>query len=288
MSKMTVMQKAAGLLPILLVTAFSSSPVSAASLLGTATLNAEALAKTCFDSSCTTNDVLNGNTSVTSPDSAAQTTSNLSKIPSISVRGESDLLPAGGSAPVSFTSISSANVSLNYFFEIVGSSNNTTVPVTVVANGNISVTGNFASTGYLSYVSEARAILPDGTHDIFIDGGAIGPNQVQTKSNSFSVNGTFDLRTNTAYQILLQVEVGTDLNQQSTTTALADLIATASIDPSFTIDPAFANDYTIIFSDGIGDAAADAGAAPLPATLPLFAGGLGFLGYLTRRKRRTK
>jgi hypothetical protein len=29
-------------------------------------------------------------------------------------------------------------------------------------------------------------------------------------------------------------------------------------------------------------------ATPLPATLPLFAGGLGFVGYLTRRKRSTK
>jgi hypothetical protein len=27
-------------------------------------------------------------------------------------------------------------------------------------------------------------------------------------------------------------------------------------------------------------------ATPLPATLPLFAGGLGFVGYLTRRKKR--
>jgi hypothetical protein len=29
-------------------------------------------------------------------------------------------------------------------------------------------------------------------------------------------------------------------------------------------------------------------ATPLPATLPLFAGGLGFVGYLTRRKKRTQ
>jgi hypothetical protein len=31
-----------------------------------------------------------------------------------------------------------------------------------------------------------------------------------------------------------------------------------------------------------------AAATPLPATLPLFAGGLGFVGYLTRRKRSSK
>jgi hypothetical protein len=31
-----------------------------------------------------------------------------------------------------------------------------------------------------------------------------------------------------------------------------------------------------------------AAATPLPATLPLFAGGLGFVGYLTRRKKRAQ
>jgi hypothetical protein len=30
----------------------------------------------------------------------------------------------------------------------------------------------------------------------------------------------------------------------------------------------------------------DVSATPLPATLPLFAGGLGFVGFLTRRKKR--
>jgi hypothetical protein len=34
------------------------------------------------------------------------------------------------------------------------------------------------------------------------------------------------------------------------------------------------------------DYSSSASATPLPATLPLFAGGLGFVGYLTRRKKR--
>jgi hypothetical protein len=29
------------------------------------------------------------------------------------------------------------------------------------------------------------------------------------------------------------------------------------------------------------------GSTPLPATLPLFAGGLGFVGYLTRRRKQS-
>jgi hypothetical protein len=32
----------------------------------------------------------------------------------------------------------------------------------------------------------------------------------------------------------------------------------------------------------------DVSPTPLPASLPLFAGGLGFVGYLTRRKKRAR
>ncbi len=48
----------------------------------------------------------------------------------------------------------------------------------------------------------------------------------------------------------------------------------------------------VVFSNSFGDTITADGVAdilsqtPLPATLPLFAGGLGFVGYLTRRKKR--
>jgi hypothetical protein len=60
------------------------------------------------------------------------------------------------------------------------------------------------------------------------------------------------------------------------------LVSTASIDPSFQIGAGF-SDYSIFFSDGIGDTAP---ATPLPATLPLFAGGLAFVGYLAKRRKK--
>ena len=107
MSKVSVMHKVAALLSILLMAAFSSSPLSAATVLGTVQISAESLAKTCFDNNCTQQDVLNGNASTTSPDSAAQTTTVLSRISSISAGSKSDILPAGGSAPTSFTSMES-------------------------------------------------------------------------------------------------------------------------------------------------------------------------------------
>jgi hypothetical protein len=286
MSKVGLMHKVAALLPILLVTAFSSSPLSASPVfLGTAQLSGDTLAKTCFDTDCTTREVTNGNASTVSPDSAAKTTTVPSRISSISARSESDILPAGGgSAPASFTSIAKAEASINYFFAIEGPQN-IPVELLVTATGNIAVTGNFASTGYLDYVSEARLITPVApTQDIFFDtSGSNGQNKVQTISNSFSINGTFDLDSNTGYQILMQVSTGTGLNEQTGSTALADLVATASIDPSFQIISPLSG-YSIVFSDGIVAPTA----TPLPGTLTLFAGGLVFVGYLTRRKRSAK
>jgi hypothetical protein len=268
--------------PILLALAFSSSPLSASILLGTALVNSDVEAETCFDSACTVREFTTANTSTASPESAAQTTSFLSKTTSISSRSEADILPTGGSVPNTFTSSAKAEVTLNYFFEVKGPES-TSIPVLIAANGNIAVTGNFASTGYSEYLSEARLLIPVANQDIFIEtGDPFGQSKVQTLSNSFSINGTFDLQTNTAYQVLMQANTGVDLVEQSGTTALADLIATASIDPSFQIGPGF-SDYSIVFSDGIADPVA---ATPLPATFPLFAGGLGFVGYLARRKSR--
>src|SRR5580698_9177293 len=111
------------LMTILLATAFNSSPLSAATLLGTAQFNGDTLAKTCFDNNCTQNEVVNGNSSTVSPDSSAQTTTTPTTAPSVSSRSEADILPAGGSAPSSFTSIAKAEASINYFFEIVGPQN---------------------------------------------------------------------------------------------------------------------------------------------------------------------
>jgi hypothetical protein len=267
--------------PILLVTAFSSPSLSATIVLGAAQVSAVSLAKTCFDNACTQQEVDNGNSSTVAPDSTAKTTTVLSTVPSISGRSEADVLPAGGSAPNSFTSSAEAKVTLSYSFEIVGPQS-ISVPIVIAANGSIAVTGNFASTGYLDYVSEARLIIPVTNQDIFIDTN-VPSSKNGTVSNSFSVDGTYDLQSNTAYQVLMQVNTGVDLNQQSNTTALADLIATASIDPSFQLSADAPSGYSIVFSSGIGDTPT---ATPLPATLPLFAGGLGFVGYLTRRKKR--
>ena len=63
-------------------------------------------------------------------------------------------------------------------------------------------------------------------------------------------------------------------------------IADAFIDPYFLIDPAFAykDSFHFVLSQGIGNTAP--AATPIPATLPLFASGLGMLGWAARRRRK--
>jgi hypothetical protein len=57
--------------------------------------------------------------------------------------------------------------------------------------------------------------------------------------------------------------------------------ASVTIDPTITLDPSVLDpeDYAIVFSPGVNN-------TPLPATLPLFAGGLGMIGLIAGRKKR--
>ena len=63
--------------------------------------------------------------------------------------------------------------------------------------------------------------------------------------------------------------------------------------PAFGFDPNAADQYQITLSltndgDSLASVEEIINATPLPATLPLFAGGLGFVGFLTRRKKRAR
>jgi hypothetical protein len=62
--------------------------------------------------------------------------------------------------------------------------------------------------------------------------------------------------------------------------------ASGSLDPFISIDPITPNaaNLSLEFSANVANGLPVA-ATPLPGTLPLFAGGLGFLGYLSRRRK---
>ena len=274
----------ATLLPILFVITFSSSPLSATTLtLGAPHIGGDGVdAKTCF-ASCDENFANSGNgqVSVTSTDSAAQTTVVLPGAPSVSARSEADVLNGGGVGSPSYEAIAKASVTLLYNFEIVGPQT-IQVPVLVQGSANYAITGNFSASG--NYIGFAHLLIDGNSQTVFdqtisVDGGIPGgPSLITTQSASFSVDKDFDLLANTPYEVLMQIETSSVV----TLTDLSNLVSTASIDPSFQIEPGFSN-YSIIFSDGIGGSAA---ATPLPATLPLFAGGLGLFGFLSRHRKK--
>ena len=82
------------------------------------------------------------------------------------------------------------------------------------------------------------------------------------------------------YAITMSVDVAAEIGGAATSQVLS-----AFVDPVFTIDPGFsgATDYSLLFSDGIGNSP---DTTPLPASLPLFATGLGALGMLGWRRKR--
>ena len=133
-----------------------------------------------------------GNTSIVTPDSAAQTTAILSTNPSISARSEADVVSEGGVGSNSFAASAKAENTLQYYFEIAGPQN-ITLPVLVQATGTFSITGNFASTGY-SYVGETSLAIDGASQfivnlDPFIEtADPGGPSVITTKSSGFSVN----------------------------------------------------------------------------------------------------
>jgi hypothetical protein len=285
MSKVSVMHKMAVALPVLLLAAFNSFSASATSVfLGTVSVVDELSTETCF-ADCDNHSFESfstGTSSLVAPDSSAQTKAVISTIPSLSARSEADTLKEGGSDASSFRAGGKAAVTLHYFFAVEGPQN-ISITSHLTANGSIGVTGDFASTGY-NFLAEASLTFgPAPRQDIFIedDRDAVGG----TISNSFAIDGKYDLDTNTGYEVLIQVTADAFLTEENPTfTALANLIATASIDPSIEIDPAFAKDYKVVFSDGLS--APTAATTPLPAALPLFASGLGAFGVIGWRRKK--
>ena len=74
-----------------------------------------------------------------------------------------------------------------------------------------------------------------------------------------------------------------DTPHQSTTPSLSDLV-TLSNGASFDVNFFDAQDWNIV--PGVSFTNIDPSPTPLPAALPLFAGGLGFVGLLVRRRKK--
>ena len=190
--------------------------------------------------------------SVTSPDGAAVATASASSAPSVTVTGEvSD--PLSGHA--------SGTGNLTYYMEVEPFPSTgdpfTAIPVHILGGFSVSsaASGNSAS------------VLVQTT-----DGASVAYTHTFSGTGPYSDN--IILTADVVYEVDLSASVYTTFGS-----------ASSSIDPMFTIDPTFAgaNDFQILFSDGISN---DASATPLPAALPLFATGLGAMGLFGRRRKR--
>jgi hypothetical protein len=88
---------------------------------------------------------------------------------------------------------------------------------------------------------------------------------------------------NSVYTVFMDVTASADAYQDPTGQSISSALGAPYFDLSN-----LPNGVTFLESDGIGNSLPNNSATPLPATLPLFAGGLGFVGYLTRRKKRVQ
>jgi hypothetical protein len=80
------------------------------------------------------------------------------------------------------------------------------------------------------------------------------------------------------YQVSMSLEVGA-------ISFLHPEIALGKLDPFFLIDPSVPDpqDYEFVFSPGVENQVSST--TPLPAALPLFAGGIGLVGVLSWRRK---
>jgi hypothetical protein len=165
------------------------------------------------------------------------------------------------------TTFGSASGSLTFYFELVANADYggsaTGIPILLDGKSSQSLKGSAGS---------------DSTSvgmTIEVVNGAQGSSFDLDTSNNGVFTGNFDIASGVEYEIDMSASVS----------AHGASSAGASIDPMLTVNPNFfeANDLNFVFSDGISNGVSS---TPLPAALPLFAGGLGVIGLFGRRRNR--
>jgi len=151
------------------------------------------------------------------------------------------------------------------------------------ADGVIPV--NVRGYGFASYAAYMAA--PEGSPHTYTDNRAAafldikevsGPEIVNAYAESnlvgntgaylFSLDQQYMLKANTVYEVVMYASVNASYGRKGI----------AEVDPFFSPP----DGYTVLTSDGVGNSFAN---APIPASLPLFASGLGGLGLAAWRRR---
>ena len=94
---------------------------------------------------------------------------------------------------------------------------------------------------------------------------------------------TVTFQNNSVYTVFMDVTASADAYQDKSGQSISD----ALVDPYFDLSN-LPNGVSFLESDGIGNSLPNVSATPIPATLPLFAGGLGLVGFLTKRRKSAK
>jgi hypothetical protein len=183
----------------------------------------------------------------------------------VTITGFPAIAVSGSSA--NNTTFASASGNLTFYFELVANpdygGSATGIPILLDGTSSQSLKGSAGS---------------DSTSvgmTIEVKNGSSGSLFDLDTSNNGVFNGNFDIASGVEYEVDMSASVS----------AHGTSSAGASIDPMLTVDPSFfdANDLNFVFSNGISNGVSS---TPLPAALPLFAGGLGVIGLFGRRRNR--
>ncbi len=175
---------------------------------------------------------------------------------SVTVDVEASPAPSPTVSPTTSVSLTSTGlgsvgvVELRYYFEATGPAGN------LLINVNASGSTNPLGAGEDAFI--VQQFSPFSPNGLFIDSPTQG---------AWTINQEGSFVANTIYQVSLQVEVENG--------------GSAYIDPTFTIDPAYASNYSLTFSAGL------ANAVPEPSTWAMMLlgfAGVGFMGYRRSRK----
>ncbi|MBR0995228.1 PEP-CTERM sorting domain-containing protein [Bradyrhizobium japonicum] len=187
-----------------------------------------------------------GTTSLSIGDSYISTSVGLHPSPSISVSGN-----ASGARVYGL-------VELIYYFTITGAAG--AVPVNIQAAGGIS-NSNWEAAFQVDSISLYDQTSPHVA-------GLVSGAGVQ----SFSINQVYNLQANETYRVYMLAAGISDAGSFN-----------AWVDPTFTIDPALASQYSLYFSDDIGNAVS---AVPEPSTWAMLILGFAGVGFMTYRRRK--
>lgn len=243
-----------------------TAPIAGVCLLAIGGISANATTLPAFTSSVTT--IANSpTTTVTTtdptsvtingppgPTNAIAAAGSIATSPSVNIQTQSNDV-AGGVQGMSAEGV------LDYYFSVTGGTTGT--PVLVDVSVNLMTSGSY------------------GFSEIDVGGTA---ETVGTGYASTQFNGTFSLTFAVGDVVDVHFEVISESN-----TAFTDSSMASATDPLISIDSSNpdSGQYCIAVSDGVGNGGScGASATPLPATLPLFASGLGALGLFGWRRKR--